>query len=76
MIVTIKYFGMIAEKMQKDTEKIEFEKATNLRVFFNQRNPFLNNINYKIAINQQITDNLTVEDNLAEIALLPPFAGG
>ena len=38
--------------------------------------PFLKNMNYLIAVNQEvIKDNIALRDG-DEIALMPPFAGG
>jgi len=76
MTLNIKYFGMISEHTKCDSETIEIEAILNLRDYFESRFPNLNKFNYKIAINQQITDELDANTTENEIALLPPFAGG
>lgn len=78
MIANIKYFGMIAEKIGSVSESVELNigNSYNLRTFFEDRYPEIKGMNYKIAVNQQITDFITEENNDLEIALLPPFAGG
>tara|TARA_B100000809_G_C15090202_1_gene512909 strand:- start:783 stop:1019 length:237 start_codon:yes stop_codon:yes gene_type:complete len=78
MRVNIKYFGMIAEKVGATSESIEMQlnKNFNLRTFIESKYPCIKNMNYKIAVNQQISDFILEESNGYEIALLPPFAGG
>ena len=78
MKATVKYFGMIAEQLEKAHELITFEESMpiNLRLYFEQRDPILKEINYKIAVNQNMTDVLNHTSEPVEIALLPPFAGG
>ena len=38
--------------------------------------PFLNEIDYQIAVNQTLTEVIDAKTEYVEIALLPPFAGG
>jgi molybdopterin synthase sulfur carrier subunit len=78
MTVNIKYFGMIAEKVGVTSESVEIQidKKINLRNFIESKYPSIKNMNYKIAVNQQIGDFISEESNGYEIALLPPFAGG
>lgn len=78
MNVEVKYFGMIAEHIGIDTECFEFKvvKEKNLRDYFNLKYPLIASMNYKIAINQEINDIILEGQKNAEIALLPPFAGG
>lgn len=76
MGTSVRYFGMLAETLQKNQEEIDFSslEETNLRNYFNARYPILKEFNYQIAINREIGD--MAKDNMTEIALLPPFAGG
>ena len=78
MKVNIKYFGMIAEHTNCDSETVNLEvnNTLNLRDYFENRFSNINKFNYKIALNQQITDKLDLNLSECEIALLPPFAGG
>ncbi len=76
--INVKYFGMITETIGKSSEqlKIEVIDGVNLKVFFENKYPQLKKMDYKIAINQQLTDILNEALNNVEVALLPPFAGG
>lgn len=79
MKLTIKYFGMIAEVVGQDEEIIEFTEAItvdNLNTQLQNKYSSISSKNYQIAVNQDISlgDFIITED--AEIALLPPFAGG
>ena len=78
MKISVKYFGIIAEKIGFSSEEIEIEVSESLylRDFFNQKQPEIKEITYKIAINQEITDILNFKEGQIEVALLPPFAGG
>jgi len=78
MKVNIKYFGMIAEKIQcqNETLELEFNGQLQLRDFFLDKYPTLNGMNFQIAINQELNEILTESSDSNEIALLPPFAGG
>lgn len=76
--INVKYFGMIAETIGKSSEqlKIEVIDDVNLKIFSENKYPQLKKMDYKIAINQQLTDILNEVLNNVEVALLPPFAGG
>ena len=75
MKATVKYFGMIAEKIGCVEEVLEMDKE-NLRNYFETKYPEIKGMNYKIAVNQVLTDVLQKNNGRTEIALLPPFAGG
>jgi len=77
MKVTLRYFGMIAEAVEKNSEVISFEeisKQSSLRVYFNEKYPFLSDMSYQIAIDNELSEE--INNDVKEIALLPPFAGG
>lgn len=79
IILEVKYFGMIAEKLDKESESIEFvfdQDEINLQAYFNSRYPQLQGLNYKTAVNQEIKSSIDKNSGTFEIALLPPFAGG
>ena len=78
MIVNIKYFGMIAEKIGKSEESVNLNEKnqSDLRNYFVGEYPFLNEIDYQIAVNQTLTEVIDTKTEFVEIALLPPFAGG
>ena len=78
MKANIKYFGMIAEKIGKLEESVDLDEKnqSDLRSYFIQKNPFLNDMDYQIAVNQTLTEVIDTNTEFVEIALLPPFAGG
>lgn len=77
MLITIKYFGQIAEVTQKEEEQLEVSEGSvsMLLSFLNTKYSDLKNKDFQIAQNQELVD-LDSELTGAEIALLPPFAGG
>jgi len=77
MIVTIKYFGLIAEITKCSEEQMEFSGKTvlELKEQLFQKYPILKHKNFQIAQNNELVENET-EITGIEIALLPPFAGG
>ena len=77
MKVNIKYFGMLTEVTGKQSESIHFTKETvgELLNELYMEYPELKNVEFKIAVDQQIADDNTVIDS-GEVALLPPFSGG
>ncbi len=80
MTLSIKYFGMIAETIGKQEEKVEISSqqiAVALLVeLLLKKYPDLNLKSFKIAVNQSIAENTAIINENDEIALLPPFAGG
>ena len=79
MNVEVNYFGKIAESLNKSTEIIPISDdllPLNLRDFFENKYPSLKNSTYKIAVNQELKDEIESDVHINEIALLPPFAGG
>lgn len=77
MLITIKYFGQIAEVTQKEEESLEFSGAlvSELIEQLYKKYAPLKNKDFKIAQNQEfVTLETQVSGN--DIALLPPFAGG
>lgn len=77
MKLTIKYFGLLAEVTQCNEEQFEFSgnNVSELREALYQKYEMLNLKDFQIAQNQVLVSN-EVEITEAEIALLPPFAGG
>ena len=78
MNLKIKYFGIIAEITGKMEENLvseigDTEEITQLLAL---KYPAMENLEYKIAVDQEI---ILSKQNLTEksvIALLPPFSGG
>ncbi|SEQ54956.1 molybdopterin synthase subunit MoaD [Hyunsoonleella jejuensis] len=77
MLITIKYFGQIAEVTQKNEEQIEISGGSISELLSTLITKYsdLKNKDFQIAQNQELVD-LDTELTGAEIALLPPFAGG
>ena len=76
--INIKYFGMLAEAVNKDSEVITVNNSVTvgeLRRVITQKHPKLKKMDFQIARNLSIAENEKVIDN-DELALLPPFAGG
>lgn len=79
MITNVQYYGMIAEKIGVSSEEITLDISNNtesLKSYFENLHPILKNMSFKIAVNNELTDYLDPNNLNAEIALLPPFAGG
>ena len=76
--VQLKSFGIISDRINKVdmTLSIPNKKQVNLRNYFNDKWPFLKDISYTIAIDQEIREELNKNEHPNEIAILPPFAGG
>ncbi|MBK8599944.1 MAG: MoaD/ThiS family protein [Flavobacterium sp.] len=80
MEIKLKYFGLVADHTKKKDEVIFFEgnSITLLEVQkrLHETYPKLITTTYYFAINQMLIQGDTSVNNLDEIALLPPFAGG
>ncbi len=77
MLLTIKYFGLIAEITNSTQENIEFSGATvsDLLDILYAKYDGLKTKDFQIAQNHELVSGETPIQS-AEIALLPPFAGG
>ena len=78
-MIKTRYFGMIAEKLQMQEEEIDFSALAfpvELKNYFISRYPQLEKAPFVIAVNQVVVTELTSSENINEIVLLPPFAGG
>ncbi|WP_258105716.1 MoaD/ThiS family protein [Marinoscillum sp. MHG1-6] len=77
--VSVKYFGMIAEKTGKEIEQISFEEVgnhlTDLKTYCEKSYPGMGDIKYQIAINKCLGSKEVLQEG-DEVAFLPPFAGG
>ncbi len=80
MMITLKYFGQIAEVTHKKEEVVALDETTNSITLLQSKletlYPELMNTNYTFAVNQTMATASTTIMNQDEIALLPPFAGG
>ena len=80
MEITLKYFGIIADIIQKKEETlfIEDESITlrKMQLIIEIKYPKILVINYSIAVNKKFLQNDILLKNQDVIAFLPPFAGG
>ncbi|WP_100614766.1 MoaD/ThiS family protein [Confluentibacter citreus] len=77
MIITIKYFGLIAEVTNQSEESIDFSGRliSDLLNTLYAKYPDLKNKDFQVAQNQELVSEST-EITGQELALLPPFSGG
>lgn len=78
MEVRMRYFGQIADLLNKTEESIVLtvNQPLNVRAFIESRYPLLKQSAFQIAINAEFSELIQPEDHVYEISLLPPFAGG
>jgi molybdopterin converting factor small subunit len=76
-MITVKMFGMVAEKAGCSTLELSFEGDTDqLEAWLHSNYPQLKGIKYALAVNKKIIHDNTLLKYDDEIALLPPFSGG
>jgi len=79
MDIKIKYFGLLAEAMNKEATIVTLKenctvqelKSTLLSIY-----PALKGKEFKVAVNKNIVTEKAIILPTDELALLPPFAGG
>ncbi len=80
MEITVKYFGIIADIIQKNEESFFIDDESimlkKLQLKIEVKYPKILVINYSIAINKKFLQNDILLKNNDIIAFLPPFAGG
>lgn len=79
MSVHVMYFGMLAEITGQASEAWLINDDLTVGKFRTQicdKYPAMREKKFKIAVNKQISDDFITIPAQAEIALLPPFAGG
>lgn len=80
MIITVKYFGAIADVTGRQEEQIYFQSEDHsVKSFQSQLEklyPEIQNRAYSFALNQSIAKGADLINDNDELALLPPFAGG
>ena len=77
MKVKLVYFGLIAQKLGLSDEQIDLNNTDLNQLIAEQKikYPVLGSINFKVAVNHILQDNVKIKEG-DEIAFLPPFAGG
>jgi molybdopterin converting factor small subunit len=79
MKVKTTYYGMIADKLERANEEIEFSTSDfpiNLREHFERKYPQLSELSYSIAVDAEFCESIKENQEVHDISLLPPFAGG
>ncbi|MBK9452502.1 MAG: MoaD/ThiS family protein [Bacteroidetes bacterium] len=79
MKIRLRYFGMIAERLGKTAEEVEWEGSPNPidpRAWLLALHPVLAEMSWKVAVDQEIVDGTCFLRASSEIVVLPPFAGG
>ena len=75
--IRILFFGVLSEVAGKQGEEISFSgDLAALVVLLKQNYPALNDYQFSVAINQDISTESKELSPGDEIALLPPFTGG
>lgn len=74
MKIRLKYFGVLAEKMNCSSNTVELSDGTLLSNFLNDKKKSLD-VKFKVAVNHKFVEEKILEEN-DEIAFLPPFSGG
>lgn len=74
----ILFFGMLAERTGIAEMALEQAPGTvaELRAELLRRHPALQGLSFRIAVGQELADEASPIPPGAEVALLPPFAGG
>lgn len=76
---TIRYFGMLAERIGLDEETVGSDgprTVDDLRAELHRRHPALLGLSFRIAVDRELATDQAIVPPGAEVALLPPFAGG
>lgn len=79
MKIEVLYFGLIEEALGIRKETITMASETSLlqvKAHLLSKYPALKQIAFQTALNKKIVPNEALIHQDAEIALLPPFAGG
>lgn len=76
-LIHIKAFGMVAEKIGKESLSLENPGTTEaLKNLLFQNYPELRSLKFTLAVNKKLTPGDIELEEAMEIALLPPFSGG
>ncbi len=76
---TVQMFGMIAELFKTDRLACDLPAdatVETLRRHLAALKPQLSDMQYAVALDHEIADDTAPIDSAADIAVLPPFAGG
>ncbi len=77
MQVKVLFFGVLAEVAGTDCRHYNDTRSVNdLRLRILDEFPEINHYNYRISLNNEIISSDMLLNDMDEIALMPPFAGG
>lgn len=79
MSIHVTYYGMLAEIAGQADELWTASSSLSVgafRALLLSKYPGLKDKKFKVAVNQKIAEDFVQIDTQAEVALLPPFAGG
>ena len=77
MEIEILSFGKIAEFIPSHTLNVEGISDTDaFKKHIEKIYPQLKGMKYKLALNKQLVQSNTIINQLATIAIMPPFSGG
>ena len=78
MKIKLLYFAQVSEKLGLSSEEISFDGSNSdeLVKLLNEKYPILNDLKFKVAVDQTLINTTTELKDGVEVALLPPFAGG
>ena len=79
MKIELLYFGLIAETIGDSKGEMEIDEktqASELIGLLKTKYPDLEKYTFEISINQELAKGYDFIPDKAEIAVLPPFAGG
>lgn len=75
--ITIKSFGIIAEKMGSQQLEVQsFQDIASLKFWLESAYPELQHLNYSMALNRKLVHGNIIFTEDSELALLPPYSGG
>lgn len=77
MEITVLFFGVLAEVAQTGVKKYrDVSSLSDLKLRIRDDFPSIMHYNYRISLNNELTDDDVALNDKDEIALMPPFAGG
>lgn len=77
MEVTVLFFGVLSEVAGTSVKLyLDVKSVADLKIRINDDFPEILHYNFRVSVNNEITDNNLLLKTGDEVALMPPFAGG
>lgn len=78
MKLHLRYYGMIAQRLGRTHETLEWERGQvlDIRPWLLSVHPELADMAWKVAVDLELVDGPVAVHEATEIVILPPFAGG